>query len=440
MRPEPPAAALVSPRPFGVQSSLHGMAADEQHGATEGTRCGLDTVEIARVEKLLRGKGDDELLGLFSEGEIADAGSGPGRVASLAARIAGKEACCKLFPRETALGMIEASDFAIRRNSYGAPCVEPSPNARAVLDRHRLSGIRISLTHTAGTASAIAWADPSKTLAPWYGRVMYRLLPMRRGVVLGNLRRVFGDVLPEVEIRRLAQAYYGHFLRSIVEFIRLPFMTAARKRRMVRVENLESLTRAHQQGKGVFVLAGHFGNWEVAAAAGISQFTQYKGLFHFVRRPLKPELFNRYVIWRVRSAGFGTISKRDSLDTILGLFARGAIVVFVFDQHAGGKEGVVVDFLGHPAGTFKSLAIIAMNTGTPVVPVSSWREADGTHVLRFEDPLPLIEHENTNEAIRLNTRAYNAALERLLLRHPEQWFWMHRRWKVPGPPPTPAAP
>jgi len=89
-----------------------------------------------------------------------------------------------------------------------------------------------------------------------------------------------------------------------------------------------------------------------------------------------------------------------------------------------------VDFLGHPAGTFKSLAILALSTGAPVIPACSWREPDGTHVLRFEDPLPLIECDDTNEAIRKNTQAYNAALERMLLRHPEQWIWMHRRWKV----------
>jgi KDO2-lipid IV(A) lauroyltransferase len=89
----------------------------------------------------------------------------------------------------------------------------------------------------------------------------------------------------------------------------------------------------------------------------------------------------------------------------------------------------MVDFFGHPAGTFKSPALLAMSTGATVIPASSWREPDGTHVLRFEEPLPLIEHDNVGEAIRLNTRAYNAALERLLLRHPEQWIWMHRRWK-----------
>ncbi len=73
---------------------------------------------------------------------------------------------------------------------------------------------------------------------------------------------------------------------------------------------------------------------------------------------------------------------------------------------------------------------MALATGAPVVPASSWREPDGSHVLRFEEALPLVECDNVNEEIRRNTRAYNAMLEILVLRHPEQWFWVHRRWKL----------
>ena len=93
---------------------------------------------------------------------------------------------------------------------------------------------------------------------------------------------------------------------------------------------------------------------------------------------------------------------------------------------------MTVDFFGRPAGTFRSLALIALTTGTPVVPAATWRESNGCHVLRFEDSLPLIQCDDVGEAIRANTRAYNAALERLVLRHPEQWFWIHRRWKHAG--------
>jgi len=268
---------------------------------------------------------------------------------------------------------------------------------------------------------------------PWYGRALYHLLPLRRGVVLDNLHRVFGRVLSEEEIRRMAQAYYGHFARFLLEVVRLPWMSAAPRDAWVRVENIESPLAAHGRGRGLLLLTGHFGNWEATTVAGLRQFPQYTGVFHFVRRPLKPWLLNALVTWRFRRAGFGTLGKRGSLDAIYDVLERGGGVVYVLDQHAAEREGIAVDFLGHRASTFKSLAILALDTQAPVIPACSWREPDGTHVLRFEDPLPLIEHDDISEAIRLNTRAYNAALERMLLRHPEQWIWMHRRWKLTEP-------
>lgn len=395
------------------------------------TGCGVDTVEIGRIEKLLQAATAESLLQIFTPRELEDAGRGPGRSATLAGRFAAKEACCKVFPRETALGLIGPADFAILRDEYGAPRVEPGPSARAVLDRQFIANVRVSITHSSASASAIAWVDRKPIAVPWFGKALFHLLPWRRGVVLGNLRRVFGDVLSEHEIRRLAKAYYAHLGRFLYEFLTLPFMSPKKRRASVRVENMESPIRAHSQEKGILLLSGHFGNWEAATLEGIGQFPRYRGLFHFVRRPLKPRWLNDFVTRRVRRSGFGTLGKRDSLDDILELLSRGAIVVYVLDQHAGAKDGIPIEFLGHPASTFKSLAILALNTGAPVIPASSWREPDGTHVLRFEDPLPLIECDDINDAIRQNTRAYNAALERMLLRHPEQWIWMHRRWK-PG--------
>ena len=82
---------------------------------------------------------------------------------------------------------------------------------------------------------------------------------------------------------------------------------------------------------------------------------------------------------------------------------RGDLVVFPFDQHAGGADGIEVEFFGHPAGTFKSLAVIALATGAPVMPAASWREPDGRHVLRFEAPVPPVDVANVNEAIARTT-------------------------------------
>ena len=396
---------------------------------TPQTRGGLDTVEIARVEKLLLNTPPEELRRLFTESELTDAGLGTGRVASLAARFAAKEACCKLFPRETSLGTIGPADFSVRRDGYGAPGVEVSPAAQFVLDRHRVAAIRVSLTHTETTASALAWADPEPVDVQWFGKLIYYLFPWRRGVVMDNLRQTFGDVLPEVELQRLAQAYYGHLVHFFIDYFRLRSISEARRKTMFRVENIEIPLRAHEQGKGILLLTGHFGNWEVATMGGIDQFPQYRGLFHFVRRPLKPRWLDDFVTRRFQQSGFGTLAKRGSLDSILDLLSRGAIIGFILDQHAGPSDGVEVEFLGRPAGTFKSLAILALSTGTPVVPAYCWREPGGRHVLRFEEPLTPVECEDPGDAIRQNTRAYNVALERMLLRHPEQWIWMHRRWK-----------
>ena len=400
------------------------------NGAGAPQRCGIDTVEIARIERLLRETPPADLLRFFTARELADAGEGPGRAASLAARFAAKEACVKLFPREAALGAVEPHDFSVERDSYGAPQVALGPRAELVAGRHRLGPIAVSLTHDRASASAVAVATTAATRVPLAGRVLYRLFPFRRRVIVANLRRVFGDTLPEDAIVALAQAHYGHLWRLAGEFLRFRWLSRERQLALVRIENLDAFVAAYEQGKGVLLLTGHFGNWEVATVAGIGSFPQMRGRFHFVRRALKPDWLDRLVTRRFQHAGFGVLPKRGSLDAMLDRLAHGDAIVFPFDQHASPPDGIAVDFFGTPAWTFKSLAIIALATGAPVVAATSWREDDGRHVLRFEAPIPAVEHASTNEAIRLTTRAYNAALERFVLRRPEQWYWVHRRWKT----------
>ncbi|MGH8683421.1 MAG: 4'-phosphopantetheinyl transferase superfamily protein [Burkholderiales bacterium] len=400
-------------------------------GAGLPPRCGIDTVAIARIERLLRETPDEDLRNLFSPAELGDSGDGPGRAASLAARFAAKEACLKLFPREATLGLLGPADFSVARDGYGAPCVECSRAAQDVLHRHRVRSIALSLSHDRTTASAVAMTEAAETVVPFIGKLVYHLLPIRRGVILANLRRVFGSTVPGAEIKRLAQAHYAHLARLAGEFLWYPWLSKARRAAVVRVDNVAAIDAELERGTGAIVITGHFGNWEVATAAAISssRFAYARGRFQFVRRALKPGWFDALVTRRFRRAGFGTLPKRGALDAIVRCLEKGDMVVFPFDQHAGGRDAIQVEFFGHPAGTFRSVAIIAMATGAPVLPAASWREPDGRHVLRFEEPLPVIECEDVSEAIRRNTRAYNAALERLILRRPEQWWWVHRRWK-----------
>lgn len=397
--------------------------------ASPAQRCGIDSVEIARIERLLRETSPQDLLRFFTAQELADAGEGPGRAASLAARFAAKEACVKLFPREAALAAIEPHDFSVARDNFGAPQVVLGPRAELLAGRHRLGPIALSMTHDRGSAQAVAIASPLAPRVPLAGRILYRLFPFRRSVILDNLRRVYGATLDEDALVDLAQAHYGHLWRLAGEFLRFRWQSREAQLASVRVDNLDAFVEAYLQGKGVLLLTGHFGNWEVATVAGIGSFPQMRGRFHFVRRALKPDWFDRLVTRRFENAGFGVLPKRGSLDAMLDRLAHGDAIVFAFDQHASPPDGIAVDFFGQPAWTFKSLAIIALATGAPVVPATSWREPDGRHVLRFEAPIAPVEHASTNEAIRLTTRAYNEALERLVLRRPEQWYWVHRRWK-----------
>ena len=392
-------------------------------------RCGIDSVAIERIERLLRETPASGLATFFTAQELADAGQGPGRAESLAARFAAKEACAKLFPRELALGLITPTDFSVVRDGYGAPQVVASADAETVLGRHRIGAITLSLTHDRTSASAVALAQPAPIAPSAAGRFLFRFVPLRRKIVLANLERVFGETLSKDEIAQVAAAHYGHLWRLAGELLRFRFLSPARKLAQVRVENVEAFVRAYEQGKGVLVLTAHLGNWEVATVAAIAQFPHMYGKFHFVRRAIKPDWLDRLVNRRFNQAGFGVFPKRGSLDAMLDCLERGEVIVFPFDQHAGPPDGIPIDFFGEPAWTFKSLAIIALVTGAPVLPASSWREPNGQHVLRFGEPMSPLEAEDTNEAIRLNTRSYNAALERLIVRHPEQWYWVHRRWK-----------
>ena len=402
--------------------------------AERAIRCGIDSVEIARIERLLADTPPDELAKLFSAQELADSGNGAGRAASLAARYAAKEACAKLFARELAGGRIEPADFAVARDAYGAPSIVPNANARFAMDRARIDAIAVSLTHDRTSASAVALALRGESAAPpLAGKLLFRLLPFRRQVIVDNLRRVFGASVPMRDIDRLAQAHYAHLWQLGREFVRFRWLSRERKRALVRVEGLDTFIDAFRCGKGVLVLTGHFGNWEVATVAGIQRYPEVRGRFHFVRRPIKPRWLDALVTRRFGAAGFGVVAKRGSLEKIVALLEQGDVIVFPFDQYAGGADGIDVEFFGEAAGTFKSLAVIALATGAPVLPAASWRNADGTHVLRFEEAVAPVDVPNANEAIARTTRAYNAALERLILRHPEQWWWVHRRFRRARP-------
>jgi KDO2-lipid IV(A) lauroyltransferase len=263
---------------------------------------------------------------------------------------------------------------------------------------------------------------------PLFGRLIFHLLPLRRGTIMRNIRRAFDGRLTDSQTVRLAQAAYGHMARSIAEVLASSMMPAGEGDRRVRVENVEAALRAASKGNGVLILTGHLGNWELALPAAIAAFPEWQGRIHIVRKTL-PWPFDTMLRRRFDRAGIIVIPSRGAARSVVRVLRRGDAVIFVMDQHAGGSDGIVAEFMGAPAYTFRSLAVLALATGALVVPGSTYRESDGRHVVRFEEALPTIRTGHLENDILLNTRMYNRTLEELIYRHPEQWFWMHRRWK-----------
>ncbi len=264
------------------------------------------------------------------------------------------------------------------------------------------------------------------------GRFIYTCLPYRRKVVMANIDQVFGDTLSLAEKKHLATAFYSHLATSIKEMIHLRFMSDQTLRESVDVVGYERLMEVAAQGRGVLVLTGHFGSWEFAPIGGVANFKQFKGQFHFIRRTLGSKTLERILFGRYYSAGLRVISKKNSLQHVCDALEQNHAVIFVLDQHAHlqNRDGVAVEFFGKKAGTYRSLASFSRHTGVPVIPAAGYRLKNGRHVLEFHEPIPWRDYDTTQESIYRNTLAYNQALERIILAHPEQWLWLHKRWKL----------
>ena len=266
----------------------------------------------------------------------------------------------------------------------------------------------------------------------WLGRFVYAVFPYRRRVILANISQVYGDHLSAAQKKKLAQAFYGHLLTSIKEMVQLRFISEQTLRSSVTVIGADRIMALAKEGKGVLILTGHFGNWEFAPLGGILNFKTYQGQFHFIRKTLGVKWIERLLFKRYFDAGLQVIAKKNSLNQVCEALEQGHAVVFVMDQHASlaNKDGIAVEFFGKKAGTYRSLATIARYTGLPVVPAAGYRLENGKHVLEFSDPIVWQDAETPRAALECNTRAYNRALERLVLAHPEQWLWLHKRWKL----------
>jgi len=244
--------------------------------------------------------------------------------------------------------------------------------------------------------------------------------------------RNLGIAFPEkslAERRRILRQSFLNLGRMAVELAHLPKLTAAQVLDMVRFEEDAWWREAieWERSTGVLILSGHFGNWELCVAAhGMRGHP-----VHLVHRAIGNPLVDRWLHDLRARAGTHMIRKSGAGRGVLRALHERALLVLPIDQNSTRGLGVFVDFFGLPASTNSGMARIALRTDAPIVPAFIVRE--GRSARHRVHILPILQVERTGDfeaEVRLNTQRFTEVFEDMVRRYPEQWLWMHKRWKT----------
>ena len=261
------------------------------------------------------------------------------------------------------------------------------------------------------------------------GEMAALALPARRRVVLKNLAQAFPD-LPDDHRRRLARQSWQHIGMTIVELARLLARPLQSTLDELTMDGQEHIQRAMAEAGGVLGLTAHLGNWEYLSAA--HHLAGYP--LAIVVRPLDAPSLQELAETMRRKTGAEIIDKRGALRPVLQALRRGRMIGILLDQNAARREGVFVPFFGRDASTSRSIALLALRTRTPIVPIFIRREGPGRHRIVVQPPVPMPEAANDLEAavVELTARC-TAVIERVVRQTPEQWLWAHDRWRTRPP-------
>jgi len=260
------------------------------------------------------------------------------------------------------------------------------------------------------------------------GNAICVLAPSRQRLAVDNMQRALGDRFTPRQYRALARRVTRDLCRTLIELIKLPYLSRARVAEMVALEGVEHLHSALAAGHGAVLLTGHFGNWELLGArlAGAA------GLPITVIARDSAESFTAQLINRSRASHGMEVVERENLRAVLRALQANRIVGILPDQHVAGG-GIVVDFLGRPAATAVGAATLALRTGCAVVPGFIYREPGGGFRIRIGPALELPRSGDRERDVRESTQLFNDVLGAAIRGRPEQWLWLHRRWKVDVP-------
>lgn len=263
-------------------------------------------------------------------------------------------------------------------------------------------------------------------LANLLGALWHRLDTRHRTIVMSNLERAFGDEYRQDELRAICRGTFVHLACVLLELPILFRLNNSNLDDYITFNGVEHLYKALGKGKGVLMMASHFGNWELMALAGSFRLLS----FSVIMRPLDLPALNRLVVRMRRRGGTRTIPKSGSARQILRLLRSGEAIAILVDQNVDWYEGVFVPFFKEIACTSKALATLALRTGAAVISVYNYRQPDGRYQVVFEPEEEIIRTGDATFDVEENTARFNRVIEAYVRRHPDQYFWLHQRWKT----------
>ncbi len=274
----------------------------------------------------------------------------------------------------------------------------------------------------------------ARRLAAEVTGILYALLPKLRKTAETNLHIAFPE-LTEAERDAVIRKMVRNLGWMAAEFARFPKYSKENIEEIVVLDGNENFLEGRKLGKGVLILTGHIGAWELSSFAH----ALYGYPLHFMARPLDNQRIDALVNSYRCASGNRTIFKNESARVMLKILKDAGTIGVLADQNTMPDEAVFVDFFGKLASTTTGIARVALHTDAAVVPgYAVWDESIGKYRLRFEPAMELIRTGDVERDVRENTQRFTKVLEDIIRKYPDQWVWVHGRWSVrpKGEPPV----
>ncbi|MDD2308187.1 MAG: lysophospholipid acyltransferase family protein [Desulfuromonadaceae bacterium] len=266
------------------------------------------------------------------------------------------------------------------------------------------------------------------------GTFGFVLIPKRRHIAINNIRQSLPAMMKKSDLdfhthtpEKITHLMFCHLGISLVETCRLYHSRGEEVLKCIEVRGWEYLEAARARGKGVVVLTGHCGNWELAALALAQHFNSPMSVV--ARRQNNPYLNRLIEKMRLRYGNL-IIYKNNALRGMMSVIRKNGMIALLVDQAVFPESGVLVDFLGRKAWASKAPVLLARKLGTAVVPAFIHREAD-RHIIEIHPEL-MFTNDNSEQGMAADVQKYSRAIENFIVRHPVDWYWVHRRWKRAG--------